>query len=45
MDNPDITDDIIEYMIQEVDMDRDGKINLEEFISMMKIQGSTSSPE
>jgi Ca2+-binding EF-hand superfamily protein len=32
MDNPDITDDIIEYMIQEVDMDRDGKINLEEFI-------------
>ena len=32
MDNPDITDEIIEYMIQEVDLDRDGKINLEEFI-------------
>ena len=32
MDNPDITDDIIEYMIQEVDMDKDGKINLQEFI-------------
>ena len=38
MDNPDITDEIIEYMIQEVDLNNDGNVSFEEFMKMMKVQ-------
>jgi Ca2+-binding EF-hand superfamily protein len=31
-ENPDITDEIIEYMMDEVDTDHDGNISFEEFI-------------
>ena len=31
IDNPDLTDDVVEYLINQVDTDNDGKINFEEF--------------
>ena len=34
-DNPEISDNIINYMIEEVDTDGDGKVNLKEFKEMM----------
>ena len=37
-ENPDITDEIIEYMMAEVDTDHDGNISFEEFIEAMKIK-------
>ena len=35
--NPDMTEEIAEYMIQEVDINNDGSIQFEEFVKMMKI--------
>ena len=37
-ENPDITDEIIEFMMAEVDTDHDGTISFEEFINAMKIK-------
>ena len=37
MDNPDLSDEVLEYMIQQVDTNNDGKVNFEEFIKMMDI--------
>ena len=45
IDNPDITEEIVEYMIQEVDLNNDGTVSFDEFIKMMKvIDYSGSSP-
>jgi Ca2+-binding EF-hand superfamily protein len=45
IDNPDITEEIVEYMIQEVDLNNDGTVSFDEFIKMMKvIDDSGSSP-
>ena len=35
--NPEMTEEIAEYMIQEVDINKDGSIQFEEFVKMMKI--------
>ena len=37
-ENPDITDEIIQYMMDEVDTDNDGNISFEEFIESMKVK-------
>lgn len=37
-ENPDITDEIIQYMMAEVDSDGDGNISFEEFIEAMKVK-------
>ena len=34
-DNPEIDDGVLEYMINEVDADGDGKVNFQEFKNMM----------
>ena len=40
-DNPDMTVEIAEYMIQEVDLNNDGCITFDEFVSMMKIHNKS----
>ena len=35
--NPEMTEEIAEYMIQEVDTNNDGFIQFEEFVKMMKV--------
>lgn len=37
-ENPDITDEIIEFMMQEVDTNNDGVCSFEEFINMMRVK-------
>lgn len=37
-ENPDITDEIVEYMMEEVDTDHDGNISFEEFIKAMRVK-------
>ena len=46
-DNPEISDSIINYMIEEVDTDGDGKVNLKEFKEMMlnKFEQQTQASE
>jgi Ca2+-binding EF-hand superfamily protein len=46
IDNPDITEEIVEYMIQEVDLNNDGTVSFDEFIKMMKVidDSDKSSP-
>ena len=35
--NPEMTEEIAEYMIHEVDINNDGSIQFDEFVKMMKI--------
>lgn len=37
IDNADLSDDVLEYMIQQVDTDNDGKVSFEEFVRMLKV--------
>lgn len=37
IDNEDLSDDVLEYMIQQVDTDNDGKVSFEEFVRMLKV--------
>ena len=37
-ENPDISDEIIEFMMQEVDTNNDGVCSFEEFINMMRVK-------
>ena len=37
LDNPETSDDVLEYMIQQVDTDNDGKVCFEEFVRMLKV--------
>ena len=34
--NDDVTDEVIEYIISEIDTDNNGKIGIEEFLTMMQ---------
>ena len=44
IDNPEITEEIVEYMIQEVDLNNDGTVSFEEFIKMMKVIDDSVGP-
>jgi len=37
IDNADLSDEVLEYMIQQVDTDNDGTVCFEEFVRMMKV--------
>ena len=37
-ENPEISETIVQYMIDEVDQNGDGQISFEEFINMMQIK-------
>ena len=44
VDNPEISDDMLEYMIQQVDIDNDGKVSLNDFAHMIKPSGKYHNP-
>lgn len=37
IDNVDLSDDVLEYMIQQVDLNNDGKVSFEEFVKMLQV--------
>ena len=37
LDNADLTDDVLEYIIQQVDVNNDGKVSFEEFVKMLQV--------
>ena len=37
IDNADLSEDVLEYMIQQVDTDNDGTVCFEEFVRMLKV--------
>lgn len=41
-DNVNLKEEIVEYLVQQVDSDNDGKINFEEFIKMLQIESGTN---
>jgi hypothetical protein len=36
-DNPDVSDEMIEQLIKQVDLNSDGKISFEEFVIMLRL--------
>ena len=51
IDNADLSDDVLEYMVQQVDLNNDGTISFDEFVKMLQVgedvgqisQGTTES--
>jgi hypothetical protein len=37
LDNAELSDDVLEYMVQQVDTDNDGKVSFEEYVRMLKV--------
>ena len=37
LDNADLSDDVLEYMVQQVDLNNDGKVSFEEFVKMLQV--------
>ena len=37
LDNADLSDDVLEYIIQQVDTNNDGKVSFEEFVKMLQV--------
>lgn len=37
IDNADLSDDVLEYMIQQVDLNNDGQVSFEEFVKMLQV--------
>ena len=37
IDNADLSDDVLEYMVQQVDLNNDGTISFDEFVKMLQV--------
>lgn len=37
LDNADLSDDVLEYIIQQVDLNNDGKVSFDEFVKMLQV--------